>query len=243
LPQVTAAVDLTIFVACYNEEPNIVATLENLVAAVQEIGCSYEVLVIDDASADGSVAAVRAFQKAHPELPIVLRRNPVNRGLARNFVAAAFLGRGHYFKLVCGDNVETRDTLVRILQRMGQADLVLSYHEKCAGRGWGRRTLSRTYTCLVNMLSGHRLRYYNGLPLYRREHVVRSHSQTTGFGFQADLVTRLLDQGASHLEVLVDARERPHGRSSALTLRNFVAVGHTLLGIGLRRVRRLMYRA
>jgi glycosyltransferase involved in cell wall biosynthesis len=240
LPQMPATVDLTVFVACYNEAPNIVATLETVAAAAQDVGCSYEIIVIDDASVDESVPTVREFQRAHPELPIVLRRNPVNRGLARNFVAAAFLGRGTYFKLVCGDNVESQETLVRILSQMGRADVILSYHQKCLGRGWGRRALSWTYTRLVNVLSGHHIHYYNGLPLYRREQVLRWHSRTRGFGFQADLVTRLLDQGASHLEVLVEARERSHGRSTALTFHNFLAVGRTLLGIGLRRIRRLL---
>ena len=93
------------------------------------------------------------------------------------------------------------------------------------------------------MLSGHSVRYYNGLPLFVRRHVIQWHSQTTGFGFQAELVTRLLDEGVRHVEVRVEARERAHGQSRALTLHNFVAVGQTLLHIGLRRLRRTIHLA
>ncbi|MBY0527779.1 MAG: glycosyltransferase family 2 protein [Gemmataceae bacterium] len=237
-----ATIDLTLFVACYNEEPNIIATIETVVAAVDEIGCSYEIIVIDDASTDASARVVRDYQAAHPDLPIVLKQNPVNRGLARNFVAAAFLGRGTRFKLVCGDNVESKDALVRILRRMNSAELVLSYHDRCRGRGWGRTLLSRAYTWLVNLLSGHSLHYYNGLPLYLRSHVLQWHSSSTGFGFQADLVTRLLDEGVTYCEVQVEARDRTAGRSQALTPRNFVSVGNTLLRIAMRRVGRLIQR-
>ena len=58
---------------------------------------------------------------------------------------------------------------------------------------------------------------------------------TTGFGFQADLLTRLLDEGTNDVEVCVEARDRSKGTSSALTWRNFVAVGRVLLTIGMRR--------
>jgi hypothetical protein len=43
-------VDLTLFLACYNEAENIVGTLETVVETMAEIGRSYELIVIDDAS-------------------------------------------------------------------------------------------------------------------------------------------------------------------------------------------------
>jgi len=236
------APEITLFVACYNEEPNIVGTLETVRAAVRRLQCSCEVLVIDDASTDASARLIREFQAAHPELPLRLYVNPHNQGLARNFVRAAELGRGHYFKLVCGDNVESEQTLVDILGRRGTADLILPYHVRCLGRTRLRAGLSRTFTALVNLLSGHAIRYYNGLPLCQRRHVLRCRPNTTGFGFQADLVTRLLAEGASYVEVLVEARDRTQGVSQALTWRNFVAVGRTLLAIGCRRLRRAVSR-
>src|SRR5262249_4243588 len=152
------AVDLTIFIACYNEQDNIIDTIDTVSAALAAVGRSYEMIIIDDASTDDSVRLVRAYHEARPELPIVLKVNSVNRGLARNFVEAAFLGRGQYYKLVCGDNVESKESLVTILRHMGTVDLVLPYHETCEGKSAGRMFLSRTYTRLVNVLSGHRIR-------------------------------------------------------------------------------------
>lgn len=238
----TTPTDVTLFVACYNEAANIIGTLETVRAALQKIGCSCDLIVIDDASSDASAALVQAYREAHPELSITLQVNPANRGLARNFAAASFQGRGRYYKLVCGDNVESVEALTAILSRLGEADLVLSYHRHCEGKGVLRTFLSRTFTGLVNLLSGHRLKYYNGLGLYRREHVMRWHSRTTGFGFQADLVTRLLDEGFHPLEVEVPARERAGGTSHVLRPRNFLAVSRTLLEIFLRRLRKSLHR-
>lgn len=231
----TADLDLTIFVACYNEEANIAATLDTIQEALRELPLNYEVIVIDDASRDRSAEVVKDYQLRNPSLALTLVENPKNRGLAHNFAEAAFLGRGVYYKLVCGDNVDSRDTLLKVFGRLGESDLVVPYHERCEGRTWFRRALSRTYTRLVNFLSGYSLGYYNGCGVYRRADVMRWHSRGSGFGFQAELVIRLLDHGATYVQVPIVGQDRQSGSSSALKLRNWISVGRTLLAIACRR--------
>ena len=46
--------------------------------------------------------------------------NPVNKGLGQNFIEASFLGRGEYYRLICGDNVEPADALVEIFKHIGE---------------------------------------------------------------------------------------------------------------------------
>jgi hypothetical protein len=86
----------------------------------------------------------------------------------------------------------------------------------------------------VNLISGNALRYYNGCPLYRRFDVLRWHVETTGFGYQAEFLTRLLLEGSSYVEVPAVSCDRPG--SESLSLRNFLSIGHSLLKIGLRRM-------
>jgi glycosyltransferase involved in cell wall biosynthesis len=231
----TADLDLTIFVACYNEEQNIAGALDAIGEAMRELPLSYEVIVVDDASRDRSVEVVRDYQLRTPSFPLTLVENRVNRGLAYNFVEAAFVGRGRYYKLVCGDNVDSRDTLLAVFNHLGEADLIVPYHERCEGRSWMRRFLSRSYTLLVNLLSGYSLGYYNGCGVFRRADVMRWHSRRSGFGFQADLVIAMLDRGASYVQVPIVGRERPTGASSALKLRNWLSVSRTLVAIACRR--------
>jgi glycosyltransferase involved in cell wall biosynthesis len=232
--------DLTLFVACYNEEAGIVPTLETIVAAAGEAGRSYDIVIIDDASTDQSVPKIQTFIAAHPEVKIKLLVNHVNQGLGNNFAEAAFHGHGKYYRLVCGDNVESKEVLAGIFKRLGQADIILSYHDSDC-RGFSRKHISRLFTSLVNLLSGYKLKYYNGVPVTLRQDVMRWHSNCHGFGFQADLVTRLLDLGASFIEVPVRPQERESGASKALTFKNLCSVAHSLLEIFIRRVARIMY--
>jgi glycosyltransferase involved in cell wall biosynthesis len=232
----TAEFDITFFVACYNEEKNILDTLENLRTTMEDMPYTYEIIVVDDGSKDQTASIVRNYQDSHPDMEIELVVNPHNRGLSVNFVEAAFLGRGVYYKLICGDNVDDKESLQATLNRIGEADLIIPYHQEIMGRSWARRNLSRSYTRLVNLLSGQSLHYYNGCAIYRRADVMRWHSRSSGFGFQADLVTRLLMQGATFVEIPIVGRERSGGKSTALTIKNWFSVGRTLISIFTQRL-------
>jgi hypothetical protein len=155
--------------------------------------------------------------------------------VARNFVEGAFHGKGRYYRLICGDDVEPIASLKAVLQRAGQADIVIPYHTKVTGRPLHRRLISRLYTRLVNLASGQRLHYYNGLPLYLRRDVMRFHVEATGLGYQAEFLLRLLQEGRSYIEVPMVASDR--GGSTALNLRNFISVGYTIFKIIAKRFR------
>lgn len=242
LPGTSGPVDVTIFVSCYNESAFIVDTLETIIAAFAQTPLSYEIIVIDDVSKDNSAALVEGFITEHPALNVVLRRNGRNRGLAQNYVDGAFLGKGHYYRLICGDNAEPIDTITAVLKEVGKADMLLPYYVTAEGKSWFRRTLSGAYSRLVNLLSGQNIHYYNGLAIHSRYNVMRWHPVTRGFGFQAEIVCMLLAAGASYLEIPVRTVELKGGKSRALTIRNWLSVTHTLISIVVRRLSNWVYR-
>jgi glycosyltransferase involved in cell wall biosynthesis len=236
-------IDLTIVIPCLNEDKNISDTLDIVLAALAEYSWSAEILVIDDGSTDRTAEVVEQYHRAHPASPIRLHRNQRNVGLTRTYVDGAFLGKGKYYRLVCGDNVEPKETLVSVFAQLGKADLVIPFHPPVPGKSALRRMLSQTYTFLVNTLSGYRIRYYNGLTLTLRYNVMRWGPYSFGFGFQAELITRLLDEGATFVEIPVVALHRAKtGGNSALNWRNFLSVTHTLIEIFIRRIRKRAFK-
>jgi glycosyltransferase involved in cell wall biosynthesis len=232
------AVDVTLFVPCYNEAENIVATLKTIAAAQAVAKCRCEVIVIDDCSKDGSADQVRHYQAAQPGIDVRLIVNPVNRGLAGNFREAARIGQGRFIRIVCGDNVEPLETQAAILSRVGQADMVIPFPLHVQNKTTARRLLSGTYTRIINLLSGFALHYWNGCALLPREDVLRYFPNTGGFGFQAGLVSHLLCLDRSYVEVGCRYVERSAGTSKACTLKNLRSVTHVAVRIVLRRVSR-----
>ena len=233
---------LTLLVACYYEEENIVETLDTLIDALSEFDFTWEIIVIDDASKDKSVELVENYIKEHPNLPIELKVNETNKGLAQNYIEGAFYGKGKYYRLICGDNVEPKERLVTVFRKIGEADMIITYDTAQKGRSSFRKVLSRTFTAIVNLISGHKFRYYNGLAVHTRYNVMRWHTDYHGFGFQADLITRLADQGYNHIEIEVHANERQAGSSKALTMCNLLSIAHTLVDISLRRVAKILFK-
>jgi glycosyltransferase involved in cell wall biosynthesis len=236
------ALDLTIVIPCLNEEKLIGATLDTVAAAMGELPHTYEILVIDDGSTDRTATVVENYAREHPDVPVHLHRNPRNRGLTRSYVDGAFLGRGKYYRLVCGDNPESKEALLSIFQGLGRADMVIPYHSAVEGKPWLRRTLSQSYTKLVSALSGYRIHYFNGCALHLRYNVMRWGPYSFGFGFQAELITRLLDEGATFIEVPISAHHiEKSAKNSAINFGNFLSVGHTLLEIFIRRLRKRVF--
>jgi len=101
--------------------------------------------------------------------------------------------------------------------------------------------LSWLFTLLVNLLSGHRLKYYNGPVLHKTENVRMWFSETAGFGYQAELLCRLLDEGITVVEVQIANSDRERGFSKAFRFTNLLSVANTLFHILLRRFEKLAF--
>jgi len=232
--------DITFFVPCYNEESNVVGAINKLLEVAESEALSYEILVFDDCSKDRTVEVVQDHQRRRPGKMIRLFTNSVNRGVSRNFFDGAFRARGRHYRLVCGDDVEPIESHLKLIRHMGEADIIVPYFTEIGGRRFHRHVISKLYTKLVNLCGGYRMQYYNGCPIYRRYDVLRFHVETTGFGYQAEFLTRLLHEGKTFIEVPLTSIDREG--SGSLNFRNFVSVSHSLLKIALRRLRVYLFK-
>lgn len=93
-----AETDVTVIIPNYNSRDLLADCLASLFA--HPTRCSFEVIVVDDCSADGSGAMVR---ERFPE--VLLRENPVNLGYARANNWAFANAKGRYFYMLNSDTV------------------------------------------------------------------------------------------------------------------------------------------
>lgn len=232
---------ITFFIPCLNEEGNVGQAIDTVISVMQGRANPFEILVIDDDSRDGSVAEVLGRRTRHPSARIEILKNKFRRGLGRNYFIASHRASGEHFMLVNGDAVEPPETIAAIVGCLGQAEAVVPYPGLNENRTLARRLLSRGFTFLVGLFSGHCLRYYNGPVLHRTENVRMWFAETRGFGYQAELLCRLLDEGMTYVEVPIAHQDRQHGVSKALTIGNILSVSNTLFHIFLRRLEKIAF--
>ena len=215
-------IDITIFVPCRNEEGNVGRALNEIVETLARYHYTFEIIVIDDASADGSIAEIENFITNHPDVELILKTNTRPRGVSCNFSDAALLGKGKYFRMIGGHFQDRQEAMKSGFDQLGMADIIITFMEPDFRKPI-RRYLSQAYTKLVNLISGYDIAHYHGTPIHRRIDIIRWHSYRS-VGFYADITTRLLDEGVTYLEVPTIAYEREKGKSLALRWRNVISL-------------------
>jgi glycosyltransferase involved in cell wall biosynthesis len=236
--------DITVLVTCYNESEFIVATIKAVLDALHAANKTYEVIVVDDCSQDNSAQIIRDYLASVADPCVRFEPNEINQGLAVNFINGAHMGNGRYYRLCAGDNPDSVEALTSIFNHVDKADLVLpyQYQDDVAGKPAHRKLISKTFTWMVNKISGNDIIYYNGMPLFRRFHVLRYPPVSYGFGFHADIVTRLLDEDITFMQIPhLGSTDRKPGSSTALSMRNLMSVVRTFVEIIMRRLRRQIF--
>ena len=231
-------VEVTFYVPCLNEENSIIPTLDKLVSVAKDLNLTFELIVYNDGSTDKTKEIVENYIKKHSDILARIINRVKRKGLGYNYIDGAFLGIGKYYMMICGDNSETEESLREILERRGSADIIIPYFGHLDKRSFARRNLSKLFTWIVNYLSGNKINYYNGVVLHLRFNVMRWHPMSIGFAYQAELLSIMLDENKSYVQVLISNNDRETGFSRAFYFLNFLSVVHSLLQISFRRIRR-----
>ena len=216
-------------VPALNEEALLERFLRDASATIDGRLRRYEIILVDDGSTDGTGAIMDRLARELPHVRVVHNRRNLGLGAAyRRGLTEATLD---YVMMLCGDGGLPATSLPAILAEIGAADMVVPYMTNLkAIKTPFRYAVSRAYTRLFNLLSGHRLRYYNGLPVHRRDLLRQIDITSSGFAVQAEIIVKLLKSGCTFVQVGVVAAEAKNA-SSALRLRNVVSVAVSVFAL------------
>lgn len=118
--------DLSIVIPLYNEEANLEALRAELAASLARLGRSYEVILIDDGSTDGSAAALAAWQERDPCVRVLRFRR--NFGQTAAFSAGFDHARGGVVVTLDGDLQFDPADIPAMLARLDQGfDMVCGW--------------------------------------------------------------------------------------------------------------------
>jgi|TARA_B110001452_G_C15207489_1_gene418863 glycosyltransferase involved in cell wall biosynthesis len=208
-------ITLSIYVPCYNEEENITDTLNNIKKGIQNI--SYEILIVDDGSKDETLELANKFKKENLSLNIKIFKNNTNKGIGYNYFSTAQKALGKYYMLINGDACDPHDQIKKIVKNIGKAEIILTY--MIDPRGIFRKFLSRLFVLVINLITFKRIKYYNGTNIHLLDNVKLCEGNSSGFGYQAEIITSLLRKQKTYLEIEIN-QYKSKGSSESIALKN-----------------------
>ena len=216
---------ISFIVPALNEEKVVETVIEQLLDQVRGWFADFELILVDDGSTDATGTIMDRLAQRYERVRVI--HNGANLGFGASFQAGLKQARFDYVMLLCGDGGLPAKSLPPIFEKIGSADIVVPWMVNLRQiKTPLRYFLSRAYTMLLNSLSGLKLKYYNGLPVHRRENLEKIAITSGGFGFQAEVLVKLIRSGSSFVEVGVHGAEKTN-RSSALRMRNWISVART----------------
>jgi glycosyltransferase involved in cell wall biosynthesis len=73
-------IDLSVVIACYNEEPVLEKSFEEIRETLEDFGRPYEIVFVDDVSRDRTREILNSLVQKNPSTPITLLFHEVNKG-------------------------------------------------------------------------------------------------------------------------------------------------------------------
>jgi len=194
----------------YNEEENVRPVLDEVFQHVGENFTSYEVIVIDDGSADGTARELEAYQAQNPRLRVIRLRK--NFGQTAAMTAGFESAEGEIIVTLDGDRQNHPKDIPTLISRMHEtgADIVSGWR-KNRKDNIVRRFPSMIANWLISRVTGVRLNDYGcTLKAYKR-HIIK---ETHLYGELHRFIPAIASQnGANVEELVVTHRARTHGVS------------------------------
>jgi len=217
---------ITVVFPMFNEE----AYVERAVNAVRDVlGATdhdYEIVVVDDASTDGTGAIADALAVADPRVRVV--HNEVNLrlgGALRAGYAAATKDLVFYTDADLPIDLAELPRAVRLLEYQ-QADIVAAYRHDRTSEGWLRTIYTFSYNLLIRILFGLKVRDVNfAFKLFRRSVLDRFPLKSNGSFIDAEFLLRARKHGCPIIQIGLDYFPRTRGQS---TLASFAVIGGML---------------
>ena len=206
---------LLLLIVAYNAESTLCQVLDRIPA---EVLTSYdcEVLVIDDASTDGTFERGRSYGQQRPDLPLTVLCNEENQGYGGNQKVGYLYAVEEGFDIVAlihGDGQYAPEELPMLLAPIVEDRADAVFGSRMLTRGAARRGGMPLYkfvgnkilSRVQNVLSAAQLsEWHSGYRIYRVSELGPTavpQNNSNGFSFDTEIITQLLSAGSRIAEL------------------------------------------
>jgi glycosyltransferase involved in cell wall biosynthesis len=231
--------EISILLPAYNEALQIEKCVLEVEAAVSSFSKSYEIIVSEDGSTDGTDAIVAKMAKFNPNL--VLLHSPTRLGKGKAIKNALSSAKGNVIVFMDVDlatSLECLPQVLRLVKENGGMAIGSRHVEgSCVQRRVSRTLFSLTYNLFVRMLFLDGIHDHQcGFKIMSREvaEAVLSNSKSDGYFFDTEMIVRCKKLGFPVVEVGVKwSEKRKKGESKVNLFQDAKKIGLDMLAFRL----------
>jgi glycosyltransferase involved in cell wall biosynthesis len=147
------SLDLSVVVPLFNEEESVRPLYAAIVKGVEPLGVSFEIVLVDDGSRDGTVRIADEIARADPRVCLVKFRR--NYGQTPAMAAGIAQARGEIIVTMDGDLQNDPADIGELLARMDEGnDIVVGWRYDRQDKLWTRKVPSRIANALIAKVTG-----------------------------------------------------------------------------------------
>jgi len=229
--------DLSVVVPACNEVDNIEILLSEIEAVLGASGKTYEIIIVDDGSTDGTTELISRLASANPHVrPIYFDGN---FGQSSGFDAGIRRARGAVIVTIDADLQNDPADIPKLLDALGNHGAVVGWRANRKDP-WTKKLTSRFANRIRNCATGETIHDTGcSLKAFRREALANVKLFNGMHRFMPTLVTM---EGYTVAEVVVNHRPRKFGKSKYSIFNRFLRPTIDLLAVMWMRRRHLRYK-
>jgi len=218
---------LSVFFPAYNDSGTIASMVIRTVQAAAKLTPDFEVIVVDDGSADGTADIADELARTYPQVRAV--HHPINRDYGAALQTGFRSATKELIFYTDGDAQYDPTELATLWDRIEDADLVNGYKISRADP-LHRIVIGRVYHYIVSVMFGLRLRDVDcDFRLMRRAIFERINLEKTSGIICVEMMKKIQDAGFRIVEVPVHHYHRAFGTSQFFNFRRLFRTGRDLL--------------
>jgi glycosyltransferase involved in cell wall biosynthesis len=223
---------LSIVLPAYNEEKNAASAVEKVSAVAKELGMDYEILLVNDGSADRTGEIGRELEQRVPNFRLV--EHYPNRGYGGSLKAGFTEATKELIAFVPADNQFEFGEITRLLERLDEADIVSGFRAERQDP-FVRKLNAFGWNTLIQLLFGRLCRDIDcGFKLFRREILDHVHIVSNGAMIDTEFLAGAKARGYRITDVPVTHLPRTAGEATGANFKVIAKAFRDLLRFRLR---------
>ena len=228
---------LSIVLPAYNEEKNATNAVEEVSSVAQQLGTDYEIILVNDGSADRSGEIARGLEQRIPAFRLV--EHYPNRGYGGALKAGFAAASKDLVVFVPADKQFIFGEVDRFLRKIGQADIVSGYRPDRQD-SFIRKFNAFGWNTLIRLLFGYLCRDIDcGFKMFRREVLQHVTIVSDGAMVDTEFLAGAKARGHRIAEVPVSHLPRTAGEATGANVRVILRAFRDLVRFRLRLSREL----